>query len=107
MMPLLAIVALAVFVGMPFALVRFDPASKWGAIGCSTILTPFLFLGATKLVALAYWAMFPGSGSGCSGGECGGEAYAAGLWPLLIPVFMVPAFVVSMVIILLMRSARK
>lgn len=95
-----------VFFAVPIILGRWGGGSKWGSIGCSTILTPFLVLAAIKLVAKAYWAMFPGSGSGCSGGECGGDAYAAAYWPLLIPVFMVPAFLISLTIILLMRRAR-
>ena len=93
---------LAVSIGLPALLARLG--FKWGVIGCSTLISPFLMLGAAKLTAMAYWHFnHDPSGGSCSGGECGGEAYAAGLWPLLIPVFMVPAFFVSLVIILLTR----
>ena len=92
--------------GVPTALGAWRGIWKWGAIALSTVLTPILMLGSIKLTAKIYWALYPGTGSGCSGGECGGEAFAAGFWPLLIPVFMVPAFVVSLFVILLMRRTR-
>ena len=96
---------LAVSIGVPALLAR--QGSKWGAIGCSTLISPFLMLGAIKLTAMAYWHFnHDPSGGSCSGGECGGEAYAAGFWPLLIPVFMVPALFVSLLVILLLRRSK-
>lgn len=100
-------VALALLIGVPLALTYLAPDSKWGSIGCATIVTPFFLLGATKLLGKIYWALYPGSGSGCSGGECGANSYAGGLWPLLIPIFMVPAFFFSLIVVLTVRATRK
>ncbi len=81
-------------------------SSKWGSIGCSTLISPFLMVGAITLTGKAYWHFNHDPSGGC-GGECGAASYSAGLWPLLIPVFMVPAFFVSWLVIALMKSARK
>ena len=105
MMPISIITMIAILFAVPvlFGLWR-SALSKWGAIALSTVVSPFLMLGATKAIAIAYWAIHSDPANrGCPGGECGVDAYAAGLWPLLIPVFMVPAFFVSLIIILLVR----
>ena len=105
MMPISIMTMIAILLAVPvlFGLWR-RALSKWGAIALSTVVSPFLMLGATKAIAIAYWAIHSDPANrGCPGGECGVDAYAAGLWPLLIPVFMVPAFFVSLIIILLVR----
>ena len=100
------IAMIAVLIAVPAVLGR--QSSKWGAIGCSTILTPFLLVGAISVTAKVYWHFNRNSaGGGCPGGECGAAGYSAGLWPLLIPLFMIPAFFVSWIIVELMGRASK
>lgn len=110
---LVVVVLLVVLIGMPAVLGAWSkPGSTWGAIALSTLVSPFLMLGAAALLVVLNRAVpHEHVSRGCPGGECGGAGYAAGyadaLWPLLIPVFMVPSFLVSTLIILLIRSARK
>lgn len=102
-----------VLIGVPMALGSWRrPESKWGAIALSTFVSPFLMMGMAVLTVGIYMALAGDHGSsGCSGGECGPALYAAGYAPLLlllaIPTLMVPSFVVSTLIILLIRSARQ
>ena len=103
---LCAIAMVAVMIAVPVMFGKHG--AKWGAIGCSTIVTPVLMVGAISLTAKVYWHFNRDLvGSSCSGGECGAASYSGGLWPLLIPAFMIPAFFVSWIVIALMRSAAK
>lgn len=98
------ILVASLVIGIPALLAGWQKESNWGVVWVSTIFTPFIVLTGVKIYAKLYWQFSSTPGSGCSGGECGGGAYAAGYWPLLIPVLMVVSFVVSGFVVLVRNS---
>ena len=82
------------------------PIGKWWAILLTTLSGPFIMLVVIRATAKTYWALSSNQGSGCSGGECGVDAIAAGYWPLLIPLFLPFAFFLAWPTIAIYRRRR-